>query len=189
MKKVTNILTKEDILELLLNTKDDSMFMIYKYSNTGTFKNESVKKNIVEKYIENISQISYRNGQFGIDMSVINIADNIGLSISDLYKNQYFETSDIDGYMKYVDKYNKYNHIYIKINKESIPKTISFKLGCKEKTLELVEEGYNGYVSKPYRQKYMKCVSAESLERHCNDKLFNPRMINIGKKILKIKTI
>lgn len=188
MKTVKKDLTKKEVLELLLNIKDDAKFLIYRYSETGTFKHDFVEKKIVQEYVDKVSEISYRESRFGIDTSVINIADNVGLCISGLYENQYYETSNVEGYIKYVDKTNKYNHIFIKIDKDSTPRTISFKLGDKEKTLELIEEGFDGYVSKPYRQKYMKCVSAENLEEHCHDELFNPRMIMVGKKVLKIKT-
>lgn len=188
MKRLTDELTKEKVLELLLNVKEDAIFSLYRFSDKGTFKCDFVQKNVVQEYVDEVDELSYRETSYGIDKSVVNISHNIGLCVSGLYKNQYYETHNTDGYMKYIDKLNKYNHIYIKIDKESTPKTISFKLGNKEKTLELIEEGFDGYVSKPYRQKYMKCVSAEDLEKHCNDEFFNPRMVDIGRRVLKIKT-
>ncbi len=96
-----------------------------------------------------------------------------------------YETTNTDGYIEHISKYNKYYNVFIKFEKDADKKTISFKLGKKERTLELVED--TEYVAKvfDYKRK-IKCVSAEDLEKHCFDEFWNPMMIELGRRILGI---
>lgn len=172
---------KEVLVSILAKIKDDANFIIYHYTPEGTFTNSFEEKIYIENLLNDTSN-DFITQRF---RDVIMISESIGVSIRDLDHNIYHETKDTDGFIEHICKYNKYYKIYIKLDKEN--KTITFKLGDKIKKLELLEEGFEGYISKPYKQKYLKCVSFDDLERHINDEFWNPRMVDIGRKVLKLK--
>jgi len=98
-------------------------------------------------------------------------------------ENQVIHTTAPEEYQRLVSKYNPHFDVYMKLDKEK--KTISFLLGDKEKTLALIE--HTDFVSKPvYKEMY--CVTADDLERHIHDEFWNPRMITIGRHVLRIKS-
>ncbi|WP_121616607.1 hypothetical protein [Virgibacillus halodenitrificans] len=173
---------REKLVAALQQTKEDAVYMVYHFSPKGTFRTKVYQKSFVEDLINDNKEIrihpNFKN--------VIMIGET-GVSLNSFEHNIYFETPNTEGYLEYVSKYNPYYKIYIRLNKKS--KTIEFKLGDKYKKLGLIEEGSNGYVSKPYRQKYMKCDSAEELEKHIHDDWWKPRMVDIGRRVLKIKSI
>lgn len=109
------------------------------------------------------------------------LSKNLFVSRGSINDNQVFNTKAPEGYYHSVCKYNRHLEVYIKIDKEA--KTISFLLGDKEKTLELVE--YSGFVYKFARGK-MYCQSAEDLEKFMKDDFWNPAMIVVGRRVLKI---
>lgn len=176
---------KQTLLEVLKEVKEDAKFFVYFYTpdGTGTFRSDFKEKSFVQDCIEKATEVtphpSYND--------VVMVSEHIGLSTKSFEENIYYETTGVDGFMNYVSKHNQYYNIFIKLDKEN--KTITFKLGDKEKTLELLEHGFDSYVSKPYRQKYMICDNANELEKHINDESWNPRMVSIGRKVLKLDKV
>lgn len=174
---------KELLMTALQQTKEDAQFFIYNFSPEGTFRSSKEPKTFVQELLEQCDEVIMNK-----DISnTLMLKDNIGVAVSRFDENIYYETTDTEGFMEYVSKYNPYYKIFIKLDKEA--KTIEFKLGNKSKVLELMEEGFNGYVSKPYKHKYLRCVDVEDLEKHIFDEFWNPRMVEIGRKVLKIKQL
>lgn len=171
---------KEQLIALLERIKEDAGFIIYHFDAGGRFKMESQTKDFVLEKLAQNNELTMHTGV----KEIIMLSEMIGVRAADFIENISYETSDIEGYIEYISKYNPYHKIYIRLKKDT--KTIEFKLGDKYKLLELMEEGFSGFVSKPYKNKYLRCVSAESLEEHIQDKSWNPRMVEIGRKILKI---
>lgn len=179
---------KELIMKLLKNIKGDANFIIYEYViKEGKMLDNFRSKRITRKKLEEL--ISYSDirirvnekGQTKNDEIMLN--DNISISLEELYNNQYIETKEIEGYTKCVSNVNKYFHIYMKINEND--KTVTFKLGDKEKTLTIIEN--TEYVSRPYYSKYLKCVSIDDLKKQMRDgDSLEKRLCVIGRKILSI---
>lgn len=173
---------REKLVAALNQTKEDATYLVYHFSPKGTFRTKHYPKSFVVELVNENKEVSIHP-----DFDDIIMIGETGVSLRSFEQNIYYETLDTEGYLEYISKYNPYYKIYIRLDKEN--KTIEFKLGDKYKKLELIEEGWDGYVSKPYRQKYMKCVSAEDLEKHIHDEFWNPRMVEIGRRVLKIKSI
>jgi hypothetical protein len=172
---------KEKLVAALQKTKEDAKFAVYHFTSGDNYKLELQSKAYVENLLEHCSDVTLHQSH----KDVIMLGD-VGLSIRSVDENIYYETPDTEGYFEYKSKYNPYYNIFIRLDKEN--KTIEFKLGDKHKKLELIEEGFDGYVSKPHRGKYMRCVSAEDLEKHIHDEFWNPRMVRIGRRVLNIKS-
>lgn len=173
---------REKLRIALEKAKEDAVYLVYQFSPEGTYRTNKYQKPFVEALINENEEVSSHPKLKDIVM----IGDT-GVAIKSFEENINYDTPDTEGFLEHLSKYNPYYKIYIRLDKEN--KTIEFKLGDKYKKLELIEEGWNGYVSKPYRQKYLKCTSAEDLEKHIHDEFWNPRMVDIGRRVLKIKSI
>lgn len=186
-KKIT---AYKEVLELTHFIKKDAKLMVSKrlegnMNKTVVLTVEEVSM-MLEECIANgktiLEKSDFLAGEY------IYLSDDYGISPHRILAAICYETNDVPaGYVEYVDKYNPYHNIFIKVDHDA--KEISFMVGAYKKTLILIEEGFskNSYVSKPFRQTHMKCVSSEDLERHCKDEFFNPRMIDIGRKVLKLQ--
>ena len=186
-KKIT---AYKEVLELTHFIKKDAKFNVSK----------RLEGNRVTTVVVNVEEISMMlmncimNGKTMLEKSDflssehIYLSDEYGIQPHGILAAIFYETNDVPaGYVEYVDKYKPYHNIFIRVDHDE--KEISFMVGSYKKTLTLIEEGFSkkSYVSKPYRQTHMKCVNSKDLERHCNDEFFNPRMIEIGRKVLKLQ--
>ncbi|MEG0380915.1 MAG: hypothetical protein RR603_04360 [Kurthia sp.] len=186
-KKIT---AYKEVLELMDFIKKDAGLRVSK-----RLEGNMIKTVILE--VEEVSMLlanCIKNGKTMLEKSdfisseYIYLSDDYGISPHGILTAIYYETNDVPaGYVEYVDQYNPYHNIFIRVDHDA--EEISFMVGAYKKTLTLIEEGFSkkSYVSKPFRQTHMKCVSSEDLERHCNDEFFNPRMIEIGRKVLKLQ--
>lgn len=174
---------KEKLIDVLNKIKDDARFFIYHYKEDGTFTHEFVNKPFINDLIQNSNVISYHPKY----EDRILIDNKTAISTSSFNDNIFYETNNVQDYFEYVNSHNPYHNVFIKLDKEN--KIISFKLGNKSKTLQIIEEGINGFVSKIYRQKYMKCNNINDLEEHIKDPFWNPRMVSIGRKALKLEKV
>lgn len=192
MKKVKEI-TKEFLLDLVERAHKDSKYFIYNFKNgldgeyIGTFlRVEEMKKLLLECPYDGVLPT---HPNFSSPKYLAN--ETIGLSMHNFFNNIDYKTDNTEGFINYFPPSKPYFNVFIKMddsNEEE--KTITFKLGDKEKKLILIEEGYNGYISRPYKKKYMKCVSFNNLKRYIEEdsekELHNGRMSYIGRKILNI---
>ncbi|UOE58165.1 hypothetical protein [Cytobacillus oceanisediminis] len=169
---------KENLLKALEKAKDDAQYWIYKFSPEGTYKMEKKIRGEIIDLISKAELIFFHE-----DMKDVIMLGEIGLSAASVEENIYYETINTEGYVEHVSKYNPYHKVYIKLDKDN--KTIEFKLGDRHKKLELIESGE--YVSKPHYSKWLKVVSADDLEKHIGDEFWNPRMVHIGRTVLKMK--
>ncbi|WCK57270.1 hypothetical protein PP175_29200 (plasmid) [Aneurinibacillus sp. Ricciae_BoGa-3] len=161
--------------------KEDAEFWVYFFNEEdGTRTLHKKDKAYVQELFNQVEEVSLHH-----DFKDVLMVTDKGVFLVDFNENIYYETKDTEGYYEYVSKYNKYHKVYIKLDKEH--KTITFKLGDKCKTLELME--HTEFVHKPYKRKYLKCVSAQNLESHMQDAFWNPIMVTVGKKVLGIKDI
>ncbi|MEX3625462.1 hypothetical protein [Viridibacillus arvi] len=174
---------KEQVITALQQTKEDAQYYVYTFTPEGMFRYSKEPKAFVENLVKQCDSVSV-NPKLN---DVLMIGNNIGVSIKSFEENIYYETERTEGFIEYVSKYNPYYKIFINLDKEA--KTIEFKLGSKSKLLELVEEGFSGYVSKLYKHKYLRCCDANHLEEHIFDESWNPRMVEIGRKVLQIKPV
>lgn len=176
---------KEKLLEILSNIKEDARFFVQDYSEyetTHTVPHSFEQKPFVENLIQtniNISMHPEREDEI--------VVGNYRLHLKNFIENIYYETPNVENFMEHVSKYNPYFKVFIKIDDEA--KTITFKLGDKEKTLTLLEEGFNGYVSKIFKKNYMKCNSIKDLKEHILDEFWNPRMVMVGRVALQMDKI
>jgi hypothetical protein len=97
---------------------------------------------------------------------------------------QIYFTDNTNGYLKYESKSNPLYHVYIKLDQDN--DKISFKLGNREKTLNLVY--HSGYVSNPVGDDLL-CMDFDGLKKDIYNDFLNPRMAKIGRHILKIKDV
>ena len=104
------------------------------------------------------------------------------LLVDGLYRNKAFVTTGVDEYQKLSDDTNGNCHVFVKLDAEA--KTISFKLGNMEKTMQIVER--TCFVSKVVGEK-LYCVSCENLSKHMADRLQNPRFILIARTLLDVE--
>lgn len=182
------VIPKELLLQALDNTYDESHFLVgYGVEDDcdftkGLCRNRSVKLHKTELLNEITHNIMDELITIPGHPDTLVLNKRMCLYKSCVNENQIFQTAPSDGYYHAICKYNPNYDVFIKLDHEK--KNISFLLGSKEKTLELVE--YSEFVSKPSRNK-MLCVSANDLERHIHDEFWNPRMINVGRRVLRIK--
>lgn len=169
---------KEEMLAALSRTRADAEYFVYEFTGNGSeFRSKKFNKVFVEALIKKCSEVVSHKELSNCWM----ISKDIGVGLGNFEENIYYETPDTEGYLEHICKYNKYYKVYIRLDKEK--KTIEFKLGDRYKKLELKENA--DYVSKPSRNK-MLCVSAEELEKFIHDRFWNPRMVRIGRLVLKI---
>lgn len=192
MKKGYDI-TRDFLLSLVEQSHKDGKYFIYHFKNglEGQFHSvfisvEEMKQLLIECPYEGILPT---NPNFSFPMYLVN--EQMGLEIRNFFNNIDYKTDNVEGFLNYHSPSKPYYNVFIKMddsNKEE--KTITFKLADKEKTLILIEEGFNGFISKPYKRKYLKCVSFEELKKHIEDSsekdLYNARMSLIGRKVLNI---
>ncbi|PLS19132.1 hypothetical protein CVD28_01620 [Bacillus sp. M6-12] len=170
---------KQHLLTIIGQIQEDARFFIYEYNEDGTFKSVFKEKPYVLSLIQDATDIQPHENYD----DVILVNGNMGLWTKSFSENIDYPTENTEGFMEYISQYNPYYKVFIKLDEEK--KTITFKLGDKEKTLELIER--TNYVSKPHYKKYMKCVSVEDLKKHIDDKFWNPRMVDIGRIVLGLK--
>jgi hypothetical protein len=173
---------KNTLLNMLEQIQEDAKFHVYNFEGdeSGTFRSAFKDKTYVLPIVTEAKEIRLHKSLRDVLM-----VDGVGVSMSSFSDNIDYPTEGTEGYMSYISKYNPYHKVFIKLDKEA--KTISFKLGDKEKTLQLIEG--TGFVSKPYYKKAMKCESVERLESHIEDEFWNPRMVDIGRLVLGIKDL
>ena len=171
---------KDTLLTMLKEAKPDAKYMTYEFleGGEGKFRNGKIIQEELLPLVEKASDVS-KSDKFN-DVIMV---DGLGIYSLDVGENIYYPTENVEGYIEHVSKYNPYYRVYIKLDKEN--KTISFKLGKRERTLQLMEG--TEFVSKPYYKKGLKVVSANNLEEHINDEFWNPRMVNIGHLVLGIE--
>lgn len=187
MIRTKTLISKSKLLQAVTSTYDDSLFFVgYGIEDDCDFTqrlrhNRSArcsKAELLDMIRQNApDEITSIPGH----SDYLVLIKNLYVSRGSINDNQVFHTKAPEGYYHSVSKYNRHLEVYIKIDKEQ--KTISFLLGDKEKTLELVE--YSGFVYKFARGK-MYCQSAEDLERFMKDDFWNPAMIVLGRRVLKI---
>lgn len=173
------ILMKDTLLRMLKKAKPDAKYMTYEFleGSEGSFRNGNITQETLLPMVEEASEVSKSDRYNDVIM-----VDGLGITSLDVGDNIYYHTENVEGYLEHVSKYNPYYKVYIKLDKEN--RTISFKLGKQERTLQLMEG--TEFVSKPYYKKGLKVVSAENLEKHIQDEFWNPRMVNIGHTVLGI---
>lgn len=185
MKKKV-LTTKKELIELLDLIKDDSEILAFFYKNnvgnTSFSSKKILKEEILKQLTEEKDELRFKKNRFDeIDKEEIMIG-SIGVSTRSLYINIHYETLDIEDYYECRCQYYPDYKVYIKLDKEN--KLITFKLGNKEKTLEIITG--SEYVMKPYRMKYLKCVSLSNLEKFIKDDFWRSRVLSISReKILK----
>lgn len=171
---------KDTLLTMLNKAKPDASYMTYEFRDGGDscHRNGRITQSELLPLVENARDVSKKENCNDVIM-----VDGLGICSIDVGLNVCYETENVEGYVEHVSKYNPYHKVYIKLDKEN--KTISFKLGKMERTLELMEG--TEFVSKPYYKKGLKIVSVNDLEKHIQDEFWNPRMVNIGHLVLGIK--
>jgi len=193
MKTKITIPLKQQLLNTL-STAREAKYMISKVVSED--KDKDI--NIIERICTNSSHFitktelialinQYEESQINRckwDDEHIALGNDCWIYTNTINESQNYITEDIQNYTKHDCKYNPSYYVYIKMDKDY--NTISFKLGNKEKTLNLI---YNTeFVSKPVKNE-LWCSDFERLKKDIEDDFWNPRMIDLGRKVLKIKDV
>jgi hypothetical protein len=167
---------KEKLMEALKQTKDDADYIIYYFTEEGTFSNKHQFTPYVRELVEKATEIKIHPDFEDIVM----VADRIGISRKDFAYNISYETKDTEGFEEHTNKFEKAHNVFIKLDREN--KLITFKLAEKEKTMQILER--TDYVCNPYKGKYIRCVDIDGIVKHMKDEFFNPYMVKLGRKVL-----
>ncbi len=187
MVRTITLISKSKLLQAVTSTYADSLFFVgYGVEDDCDFTQRLCRNRSAKCVKAELLDMIRQNAPDEI-ISVpghpdyLVLSKNLFVSRGTINDNQVFHTKAPEGYYHSVCKYNRHLEVYIKIDKEQ--KTISFLLGDQEKTVGLVE--YSGFVYKFARGK-MYCQSAEDLEKFMKDDFWNPAMIVVGRRVLKI---
>ncbi len=103
----------------------------------------------------------------------------------DINRSQRFPaTPEAEQYVHVQDKRNPYYDIYFRLDKKR--KTITFALGGRKKELPVIE--HSGWCWKPTK-KGLFCSDMDALERDFLDPFWNPIAVDIGRKVLNIRSV
>ncbi|GAB6427659.1 hypothetical protein bcgnr5372_37780 [Bacillus luti] len=174
-------ITKEFLLELLNKTEDDAIYHCrkYLYDNYGRSIDYKLPKEIVMKYIENIEAVYWR------DVFLVEADTDVYIQLDYFFDNVNYETIDITGFKEIKYQFNKYFNVYYKINKTE--NTITYKLGDKTKTLQIVYEG--GDIFLPTTNGTEGTSVSDYLEELLQDSNSARSNIVMGRKLLGIPVV
>ena len=189
MKKA---LTKKDVLELLDKVGDEANLYLKEFvddcpDGKGGYYSSYIGKTELIQFLETsedeLKPALHYNDE--IDYNVL-IIKNKGICLRSIYESIYYKTENVEDYIHVQSSHNKYYEVFIKINKDE--KKIHFKLGNKEKILDIIEENdINSYVMKPIYTKRLKCVNIDNLLDFINDDFWTNHVLSISRKVLRIK--
>ncbi|GAB6458081.1 hypothetical protein bcgnr5390_61650 [Bacillus luti] len=174
-------ITKTFLLDLLNKTEDDAIYHCRKYlhDNYGRFIDYKLPKEIVMKYIENIEAVYWR------DVFLVEADTDVYIQLDYLFDNVNYETIDITGFKEIKYQFNKYFNVYYKIN--ITENTITYKLGEKTKTLQIVCEGGGTFI--PATNGTEETSVSDYLEKLLQDSNAVRSNIIMGRKLLGIPVI
>ena len=189
MKKA---LTKKEVLELLDKVGDEANLYLKEFTDgstngTGRFRSIHMsKQDLINLLNSNDCELrpalDYDNK---VDNDVL-IIENKGICLFSIYNNIEYKTENVEDYIHVQSPNNKYYEVFIKVDKEN--KKIHFKLGNKEKILDIIEgNDINSYVMKPIYSKQLKCVNIRHLIDFINDTFWTNHVLKISRKVLRVK--
>ncbi|WP_240416627.1 hypothetical protein [Paenibacillus periandrae] len=175
---------KEQLKAMMEKIKDDATFIVRWYGNQGiegTFRSEFETKPFLDTVIQELTSIRIHPTMD--DLLVIN--EKLGVSIEEFFNSICYETPDCEGFEEYICKFNRYYNIFVKIDRDE--HIITFKLGDKTAHVKLVEhtEWTHKYVAS---KKQLLIKSIDSFNSFINDPFWNPSIVVIGRRILKLKS-
>lgn len=189
MKKAAGPVARDDLLQAISQTYDDSRFLIgttddpsINYLN-GLARNRSVyigKGQLLQALTESSwMQFPLMPGF----MDRIVLSERMFVYKQDINHSQVMpSTPDVDGFTYCQDRFHPHYDIFYRFDHDA--QQITFALGNRRKTLPLGE--YSGWAWKLARDRLL-CSSSHLLEQAFQDPFWNPIAVAIGRKALKIK--
>lgn len=185
-------MTRVDLLAAILNTYDDSRFLIgintsdgesFLNGSTAT-KHEWCTKDELLALVRESPLDAFPHLKDHEKEDLV-ISPSLYVYKANINQYQIFEsTPNAAEYEHCCYGTNGHYDVYFRFAHER--KTVTFALGCRKKEVPLDE--HSGWSWK-YRRNALLCMSSEDLERDFRDPFWSHRMVPLGRKYLGIKPV
>ena len=179
---------KEKLLNVLSNSYENSTYVYSEATEHGKdliidiCRNSSklINREELIKLVEDNQIFKSINR---IDERII-IGDKGWIYTNCINSNYKYNTDGTEGFIRVECNINKNYHVYIKVDEDK--NTATFKLGNKEKTLNL--SLYSGFCWKPSGNNLL-INTIDDFKRNFTCDLFSKTLVKVGRSILRIRTV